>query len=136
MKPYKPVTVSAAVKIAETFEKSRVVILSYDTAHELTHVTTYGTTPEDKLLAASAGDACAAVVGCDLNKITRYEDFGQIDVATAAMLLRQADGNFERLLAEDELNRREGSPVIFTDIELAYVNAWRAVYAKLQSVNG
>jgi hypothetical protein len=72
---YLPVPVEIARSIAEQFEKSQVVILSFDPKRRLTHTTTYGVNAFDKENAAAAGEICARAVGCDLSQKQSYEDF-------------------------------------------------------------
>lgn len=75
MPDYKPVPVEAARKIAVKFDKSMVVILAYDPAHQLTHTTTYGVSAIEKEQAAAAGELLARTIGADLNQKTEFEDF-------------------------------------------------------------
>jgi hypothetical protein len=72
---YKPVPVEAAKQIAEHYDKDMVVILSYDSVHEMTHTTTYGKTAFDKENAAAAGEICAKAIGSDLSRKQIFEDF-------------------------------------------------------------
>lgn len=72
---YIPVPVKAAQAIAEEFAKQAVVILAYDSEHELTHTTTYGTTAFFKENAAAAGELCTKAIGGDLSKTQVFEDF-------------------------------------------------------------
>ena len=51
---YHEVPVTVARAIAENFSKSQVVILAWDSVHQLTHTTTYGVTAADKENAAAA----------------------------------------------------------------------------------
>jgi hypothetical protein len=56
MSEYQPVPVSAAREIAAKFDKTMVVILAYDPAHQLTHTTSYGVSAFEKEQAASVGE--------------------------------------------------------------------------------
>lgn len=77
MSDYKPVTVDAARQLAEHFEKSIVIISTWDEKHGLLHVTTYGVGARRKLNAATGGEivekALGGAEGLELQKV--YEDF-------------------------------------------------------------
>lgn len=130
---YKPVPVAVAAQIAEDFAKSRVVILSYDPAHELAHVTTYGTTAQDKVLAAQAGDCSAVAIGCDLTMRSTQEDFRAIDQAKSALLLQEAYALLGQMMAEDNESRSEASAPCLSNRERQHLVDWRERYAALQT---
>lgn len=81
MSDYKPIPVSVAVQIAESFEKSMVVIMAYDPKHERSHTTTYGQNPADKENAAKIGDACSVLVCGEEGFAAKrsYEDYRFVD---------------------------------------------------------
>lgn len=72
---YKPVPVSVAQAIALTYDKSQVVVLTYDPVYQCTHTTTFGVEPFDKENAAAAGEICTKAIGADLSKKQTFEDF-------------------------------------------------------------
>lgn len=81
MSAYKPVPVAAAEYVAHHCEKDVVVIISVDNSHELTHCTTFGKSPSDKVLAADWGDfLMAQLSGTDAPRRT-FEDF-RLNAAT------------------------------------------------------
>ena len=53
---YVEVPISAAREIAESFEKDQVIVVTWDKAHGMMHVTTYGKTLEDCAQAAVGGN--------------------------------------------------------------------------------
>lgn len=57
------VPISTARRIAEEFEKEQVIIVTYDGAHGMVHVTTYGTTPGASASAAEGGNFVKAALG-------------------------------------------------------------------------
>lgn len=78
---YRPVTVAAARRVAEEFDKAVVVICAIDRAHGMVHYTTFGREDCDKLDAARYGDAVARVVSAgQLKAKTVFEDF-RLDAA-------------------------------------------------------
>ncbi|HZT79607.1 MAG TPA: hypothetical protein VFA26_05280 [Gemmataceae bacterium] len=72
--PCLPIPVFAAAELAERYNKSLVVILSYDAKHGLLHTTTWGR-PRWKKVAAEFGDFLTQAAGGDLSKATIFEDF-------------------------------------------------------------
>ncbi len=75
MSEYKPVPVEAAKAIAETYDKSMVVICCWDEKANKLHTTTYGVSPKDKHMAAIGGEMAARVLGGDLSKKEDFEDY-------------------------------------------------------------
>lgn len=59
MTEYKPVTVEAARRISDEFNKHVVVIVSVDHQHQQTHFTSFGRYAEDKILAAYLSEEVA-----------------------------------------------------------------------------
>ena len=90
---YQPVPVEVASQVAERFSKDIVIIMCWDAAHNLVHVTTWGHSASDKLVAADAGETAATAIGCDLKQQRTYEDF-RLD---AARLKEENDGLKARL---------------------------------------
>lgn len=72
---YQPVPVAEAKSISDRYSKNQVVILAYDSNHELTHATTYGVTAFDKENSAAIAALCVETIGGDLSKKISYEDF-------------------------------------------------------------
>lgn len=92
-----PVPVSVAHSVAHSFRKDVVVIVSYDRLNEMTHTTTWGRTPQDKLTAAEWGDQFAALLCGPNAPRTTFEDFRTVDAAhikAALDELRTAAGKF------------------------------------------
>lgn len=75
MRKYQAIPVSVAQQVAEQFDKDWVVILGYDADHNLTHTTTYGRSPTNKIEAARYGTIAAEAIGCDTSKGSYNEDF-------------------------------------------------------------
>jgi hypothetical protein len=75
MSDYKQVPVEAAKAIAEQFEKQQVIILTWAEEAQLVHVTTYGVTGADKVVAAKGGELISQFLGLDESKRRTYEDF-------------------------------------------------------------
>lgn len=75
MADYKSVPVAEALRIANQYSKSMVVILCYDREHEKTHTTTYGVTAFDKENAAAVGEIVTKAIGADLSQKQTFEDF-------------------------------------------------------------
>lgn len=111
MSEYQPVPVNVAKQIAESFQKSQVVILSYDQEHNLTHTTTYGVAAFDKEQAAAIGELVTKAIGCDMSKRVNYEDFhNDYDPA----LLREATEIFRTIRS------RQG----VTAVQLQQIERW------------
>ena len=90
---YCPIPVATAKEVAQRFRKDWVVILAYSRAHNLTHTTTYGVLPEDKVNAATAGEVAAKAIGCDTSKKDFNEDFRrrQLDAGKASMFVEACE---------------------------------------------
>lgn len=74
MSEYKPVPVEAASYVSHHCGKDVVVIGSIDHEHNKLHVTTFGRTAHDKILAAEAGEVVGKALG-DMSRVERFEDF-------------------------------------------------------------
>ena len=88
MSDYESIPVVAAMDIALKYNRDIIVIATWSNEHELLHVTTYGITAKDKLLAAKGGEIVAAAMGFVGNdKSETYEDFrlNQDSAVQAAM---------------------------------------------------
>jgi hypothetical protein len=72
---YKPIPVAEAERLSMLYGKSEVVILVYDTASQMTHITTFGKSAFDKENAAAAGEKCGHAIGADLSRKQVWEDF-------------------------------------------------------------
>lgn len=102
---YVPVPVEAARQIAEWCHKDMVIVISWDSAFQMSHCTTYGRSGQHKAAAAMAGEKIMKYLGCDLAESEHFEDFRNRTQAEAASMI-------ERLTAEvNDLKRRlqEGS---------------------------
>lgn len=76
MTDYKEVPVTVALAIAENYDKSMVVVICYDQAHNKTHTTTYGVSAVDKENAKLAGRKCTeALHGGTLKDESIHSDF-------------------------------------------------------------
>lgn len=80
---YIPIPVGVAAGIAHSYQKQIVVIVAYSRDAGMLHTTTFGQTAVDKVDAANLGVLLAATAGGDLLKSRSYEDFRDIDAATA-----------------------------------------------------
>jgi len=74
-KNYKPVPVQAAKAIAESFDKSIVIVFSYDSVYGLIHTTTYGSDPQNKAWAAQGGEIATRALGGLTEAKTDFEDY-------------------------------------------------------------
>ncbi|MCL4295751.1 MAG: hypothetical protein KJ077_08490 [Anaerolineae bacterium] len=63
MTDYKEVPISAAQQIAEEFDKDQVIIVTWDAAHQVQHVTTYGKSRRDSAQAAQGGNFVKEALG-------------------------------------------------------------------------
>src|SRR5437588_9363562 len=72
---YKPIPVEAAKEISDKYEKSIVLIWSWDPVHELLHTTTYGKSIQEKNWAARGGEIAAEALGAIMTEKDTYEDF-------------------------------------------------------------
>src|SRR6187455_2614226 len=90
MSEYKPVPVEAAKAIAETYDKSMVVICCWDEKANKLHTTTYGVSPKDKHMAAIGGEMAARVLGGDLSKKEDFQDYRKSYDAEKYATLKEA----------------------------------------------
>ncbi len=60
---YKRIPVSAAKEIAQKYDKNQVIILTWDEAHGMTHVTTYGVDKKQCKQAADGGKRIVEFLG-------------------------------------------------------------------------
>jgi len=82
---YRPVPVNVAREISERFEKSMVVIGTYDSKHDMLHTTTYGVEPKDKENAADWGELFAGLVcGEGFERRQVFEDYRFLDQGARA----------------------------------------------------
>lgn len=77
MSEYIPIPVSEAQRISDLYQKSMVVILAYDPAHQMSHATTFGVTADDKVYAAQMADRTVDMMGELGRTKTVHEDFRQ-----------------------------------------------------------
>jgi hypothetical protein len=84
---FKPIPVAAAKSIAEQFDKAMVIINAYDEKHEMNATATYGVTPQQKEIAADAGERTAKALGSAIEAKTTFEDFRHRSAAEAALYL-------------------------------------------------
>lgn len=73
--PYKDIPPAVAERIAVDFEKSIVIISSWDPAHGLLHTTTWGRSVLEKVEAANGGVIIARALGAAVEQSVVYEDF-------------------------------------------------------------
>jgi hypothetical protein len=69
----KPIPVGEATKIAEWYNYDQVIIVAWNAETGGTHITTFGTLPKYKKMAAQGGDRIAEILG--LEGQTVYEDY-------------------------------------------------------------
>lgn len=62
-KTYKEIPITAAKQIAEQFDKNQVIIVTWDDAHQMTHVTTYGISRQSSAQAAQGGNFVKEALG-------------------------------------------------------------------------
>lgn len=75
MPDYKPVPVEAAKQIAQQFDKSQVIIVTFDPLFRLLHRTSYGVSAMDKVAAAHAADEFVRSTGAEPRLRQTHEDF-------------------------------------------------------------
>ena len=86
---YQPVPTSAARQIAEDFEKQVVVIVCLDAIHRKTHLTTWGSSPTAKDVAAKWGDLiseCLSLSGKEMLEDFRATPEAQCKAKVDALL--------------------------------------------------
>jgi hypothetical protein len=69
----KPIPVAEAKRIAEQYAYDQVIVVAWNGETGSTHITTFGTKPEYKKMAAQGGDRIAEILGLEGQKI--YEDY-------------------------------------------------------------
>lgn len=95
---YKPVPVAAARAIAEQYDKSIVIVFSYDPVYDLIHTTTYGTDPQNKAWAARGGEIATRALGGLTELATDFEDYRLTQARKALVALKamsNASGPYE-----------------------------------------
>lgn len=60
---YKRIPISAAKLISEKYDKDQVIIVTWDSVHGKTHITTYGKNKEQGKQAADGGQTIAKAIG-------------------------------------------------------------------------
>lgn len=83
MDEYKPVPVQVAADIAKDFDKSIVIVASWDNISGLLHITTYGDKMEEKAWAASGGEIVNKALGGDWEKRKYYENYQSVKCGDA-----------------------------------------------------
>ena len=63
MSKYKSIPITVAKEIASKYDKSQVIVITWDKLHNTTHVTTYGKTIEDCEQAAKGGNFIKKALG-------------------------------------------------------------------------
>lgn len=97
---YKPVPISAAKKLAQDYAKDQVIILTWDAAHGMSHVTTYGRSVEDCAQAAEGGNRLKKALGWPdelCHAVPKRESHLRSDLAAA---LKRAEEAEAKLAAE------------------------------------
>ncbi len=69
----KPIPVAEARRIAEEFSYDQVIIVAWNAETGGTHITTHGTEPQFKKMAAQGGDRIAKILGLEGQAV--YEDY-------------------------------------------------------------
>jgi len=69
----KPIPVAEARRIAEEYAYDQVIIVAWNAETGGLHITTYGTLPQFKKMAAQGGDRIAEILGLEGQKV--YEDY-------------------------------------------------------------
>ncbi len=69
----KPIPVAEAERIADTYAYDQVIIVAWNAETGGTHITTFGTKPEHKKMAAQGGDRVAEILGLEGQIV--YEDY-------------------------------------------------------------
>lgn len=84
MSAYRPIPVEAASRIAVQNDKDIVVIVAVDDAHQKTHFTTWGNTPQNKIRAANLATDIVVSVGESMEFAESFEDFRTVEAAVRA----------------------------------------------------
>lgn len=80
MSEYKAIPVKTAKEIADHFDKSIVIIFSYDPIYGMLHTTTYGNGPQDKIDAAQGGEIATKALGGITELRKDFQDY-RLEVA-------------------------------------------------------
>lgn len=72
---YHPIPVKEAKRITDEYGKNIVIIGAFDDKFEQFHITTFGKTAPEKLIAAEWGELIVKALGGDLERKVTYEDF-------------------------------------------------------------
>lgn len=100
---YKPVAVSVAKYISRVYDKSIVIINTWDSVHRLLHTTTYGKTLQQCQWAAKGGEIAAAALGADLSKKQVFEDLPKDKmkkiISELNRMRKENDENYEKRIS-------------------------------------
>lgn len=91
MVEYKEVPVSAAKQIAEEFDKAQVIIVTWDSEHEMQHVTTYGRNRLASAQAAQGGNFVKEALGWPDRLCHDAPDWWQTNIEEIGKLADTAD---------------------------------------------
>lgn len=104
---YKPIPVDVARQIAKEFRKDIVVIYTEDDVFALSHITTYGSTTLNTLVAAERGEAITKTFQMDMTRKQSFEDFRDVSQAEAAKeierltaLLNEKEAEIQNILKD------------------------------------
>lgn len=86
---YQPIPILAAKEIAAVFDKNQVIIVTWDEAFGMMHVTTYGRTKEESIQAAEGGNFIKAALGWPEDQ---QHDVPEWWIREREMLLEIAEG--------------------------------------------
>lgn len=106
---YRDVPISAAKQIAEEFDKDQVIIVTWDSAFGLTHVTTYGKSKGDSIQAAQGGNVVKRALGWPDKLCEAMPEWYMKERAVLVQALKYARLEFEE--AENSIY-----PLMFTDV--------------------
>ncbi len=121
---YKPVPIPAASNIAHEYDKDQVIIVTWDAAHQRTHVTTYGRTKESSAQAAQGGNFVKKALGWPDRLCHDLPDWWRTDLDV-----------IEKFVSE--VNRRAEQKMEMTGkLEGAHYAAMTAVISEMRNING
>lgn len=98
---YVPVPVSAAQSIAQSYQKSMVIVCAWDPVHDLLHTTTFGVSAIDKAMAADGGRIAARALDADMLQVHRFEDF-RLTVAKKLLAVLKASATMHGSVHESD----------------------------------
>lgn len=134
MSEYKPIPWLEAKRIAKEFDKNQVIIVTWDNAHQLIHVATYGKSREDSAKAAQGGNFVKEALGWPDELCHDTPDWWKDGVKEIGNLADTADNllGAAKLPVSDRIHleglkdglKKIAAKLKFLYVELSGVNPW------------